>query len=57
MESTDVCACNESCWEKNLKYLAVYVHSESSRELGREKISGEGCIQTMTNFWQQSRTV
>ena len=25
---------------------AVYVHSESSR-----------CIQTMTNFWQQSRTV
>ena len=35
---------------------AVYVHSESSRERKR-KISRGRCIQTMTNFWQQSRTV
>ena len=39
---------------EEFEVLAVYVHSESSR---KRKISRGRCIQTMTNFWQQSRTV
>ena len=36
---------------------AVYVGIQSPAGSGKRKISRGRCIQTMTNFWQQSRTV